>query len=65
MGSNSFIYDENFFDMFLTLNEEKTEAYLNIRPNSKINEGKLQEALQEAFKKGNLFIPSCTRETPC
>lgn len=55
-SKNNFVYDETFFDMFITINEDKTEAYLNIRPNSKINDEKLQEALQEAFKKVKLSI---------
>ena len=40
-----------FFDMFITFNDDKTEAYINIRPNSRIDPENLKESIKQAFIK--------------
>ncbi len=40
-----------FFDMFLTFNDDKTEAYINIRPNSRFDKDDLKESIKQAFIK--------------
>jgi len=43
--------NDNFFDMFISYNESKTEAYLNIRPNTRFDKENLKESLKEAYSK--------------
>ena len=48
--------DDIFFDMFISYNDLRTEAYLNIRPNSRIDKKNLKKSLQEAYKKVKLSL---------
>ncbi len=38
------------FDMFINYNENKTEAYINIKPNSNFDESNIEAALDEMFQ---------------
>ncbi len=42
--------DKIFFDMFITFNDDKSEAYMNIRPNSRIDKDDLKQTIIEGFK---------------
>ncbi len=42
--------DKIFFDMFITFNDDKSEAYINIRPNSRIDKDDLKQTIVKGFK---------------
>ncbi len=43
--------EDIFFDIFITFNDDKSEAYVNIRPNSRISKEDLKKSIVEGFKK--------------